>query len=307
MSAPRSLVLGGNGFLGSHVAEYLSDNGHAVTIFDRNASSGRRDDVKLTIGDISKLEDVQAAVEGSDYVFNFAAIADIGDALSRPVEAGAINIMGTLHALEASRQSGVKRFVQASSIYVFSRSGGIYRSTKLAAENLVETYQQHYGLDFTVLRFGSLYGRRADRNNSIRRMVREALTEGRITYHGDENAVREYVHVTDAARLTHEILAEEFRNQHVVLTGQERMRIIEVMTMIKEMLAPNLDVELRFQPAEGHYAMTPYNFSPSIGRKLASNSYVDMGQGILDCVNEAYGEIGDSTESTPFVDLSESS
>ncbi|WP_226893697.1 NAD-dependent epimerase/dehydratase family protein [Nisaea sediminum] len=296
MSKIKSVVLGGSGFLGSHVAEHLCLNDHAVTVFDRRAPETALPGLETVIGDITDLSALCDAVSDADYVFNFAAIADIGDALARPVDAASVNIMGTVNALEASRRAGIKRFVQASSVYVFSESGGIYRATKLASEKLVETYQEHYGLDFSILRYGSLYGRRADKNNSIRRMVRQALQEQQIVYRGSENAVREYIHVSDAARLTIEILSDAYRNQHVVMAGHERMPIRDVMTMIKEMLAPSLDVELKFETVEGHYVVTPFNFSPKVGRKLTSHHYVDIGQGILDCLNEAYGELHGGTE-----------
>ena len=89
-------------------------------------------------------------------------MADISEAIERPREAVEVNVIGTVNMLEAARAYGVGRFVFASSIYVYSNQGSFYRTTKQACENLVHDYHERFGLDFTVLRFGSLYGPRAD-------------------------------------------------------------------------------------------------------------------------------------------------
>ena len=77
-----------------------------------------------------------------------------------------------------------------------------------------------YGLDYTVLRYGTLYGPRSDHHNGLWRIVKHALETGKLSYGGSPEAMREYIHVEDAARASVAALGEEFRNQHVVLTGQ---------------------------------------------------------------------------------------
>ena len=118
-----------------------------------------------------------------------------------------------------------RRFVFASTIYVYSESGSFYRASKQAAERFIETYHERYDLDYSILRYGSLYGRRADARNGIYRMLHEALERHSITYHGSGEAIREYIHVEDAARMSVQVLAPEFANRHLILTGQERLRI----------------------------------------------------------------------------------
>ena len=158
----QACVIGGSGFLGSHVADQLSEAGYSVTIFDRLPSRWLRADQQMVVGDIRSLEQLQAAISGSQVVYNFAALADLNAALDRPLDTVHINVLGTVNALEAARAARVQRFVYASTVYVYSREGGFYRCSKQAAEHYVEEYQSAFGLDFTILRYGSLYGPRAD-------------------------------------------------------------------------------------------------------------------------------------------------
>ena len=298
------VVFGASGFLGSHVADALSAAGYKVRLFDRSPSPYLKSNQEMIIGDIMNLDQVIAAAKGTSIVYNFAAIADIDEANDKPIPTATINVLGNMHALEAARIAGARRFVFASSIYVYSESGSFYRASKQAAERFTETYHDRYGLDYSILRYGSLYGRRADKRNGIYRMLHEAVAHHSITYKGSGDAMREYIHVEDAARMSVQILAPEFANRHLILTGQERLRIKDVMTMISEILP--WPVELHFDEANAvhHYQITPYAFQPRIGRKLVLNEHVDLGQGILDCLREIHqnlhpgDENDDATPST---------
>ena len=290
------VVFGASGFLGSHVADALSAAGYRVRLFDRSPSPYLKSNQEMIIGDIMNLDQVIEAAKGASIVYNFAAIADIDEANDKPIPTATINVLGNMHALEAARIAGVRRFVFASSIYVYSESGSFYRASKQAAERFTETYHERYGLDYSILRYGSLYGRRSDKRNGIYRMLHEAVAHHSITYKGSGDAMREYIHVEDAARMSVQILAPEFANRHMILTGQERLRIKNVMTMISEILP--WPVELHFDEANAvhHYEITPYAFQPRVGRKLVLNEHVDLGQGILDCLREIHQDLHHSDE-----------
>ncbi|MBX9637634.1 UDP-glucose 4-epimerase [Nitrosomonas oligotropha] len=290
------VVFGASGFLGSHVADALSAAGYRVRLFDRSPSPYLKSNQEMIIGDIMNLDQVIEAAKGTSIVYNFAAIADIDEANDKPIPTATINVLGNMHALEAARIAGVRRFVFASSIYVYSESGSFYRASKQAAERFTETYHERYGLDYSILRYGSLYGRRSDKRNGIYRMLHEAVAHHSITYKGSGDAMREYIHVEDAARMSVQILAPEFANRHMILTGQERLRIKDVMTMISEILP--WPVELHFDEANAvhHYEITPYAFQPRVGRKLVLNEHVDLGQGILDCLREIHQDLHHSDE-----------
>ena len=212
------LVFGGSGFLGSHVADQLTLAGHDVRIFDRIASPWLRPEQKMIMGDLLDQTTLEEVIEGCEAVYNFAAIADLDEAFDKPLETARINVLGNVQILEACRKARVQRYVYASTVYVYSREGGFYRCSKQAAEQYVEEYQSRYGLDYTILRYGSLYGTRTDKRNGVWRIIERALKTGQVSYEGNSEAMREYIHVEDAARASVEALSDEFNNESVVLT-----------------------------------------------------------------------------------------
>ena len=290
-SCSKVVVFGGSGFLGSHVADTLVDAGYDVTVYDLKYSKYLRASQNIVVGDILDSDKVVKTVEGCDVVYNFAGIADIDDAARCPLDSVKFNILGNSIILDACRKANVKRFVFASSLYVYSKTGSFYRSTKQACELLIENYQEVFGLPYTILRYGSLYGQMGDDRNFVYRVIQQALTEGKIEREGDGEEIREYIHVLDAAKGSVDILSEEFENQHVILAGQQQMKIKDLLMMIKEMLDNKIKIEFLPANKNHHYEITPYSFAPKIGKRLLCKTYLDLGQGILDIVHSIYKDI----------------
>lgn len=287
----KAIVFGGSGFIGSHVADVLTEGGYEVTIFDIKESPYLSAKQKFIRGDIMDLASVEKAVAGNEVVYNFAGVTDINDAMMKPRETIITNIVGNTNILEASCKHKVKRFVFASSIYVYSDAGSFYRSSKQACELIIENYHKQYGLDFTILRYGSLYGPRSDDRNWIRSIIIQALTDKRIVRKGDGEELREYLHVYDVARLSVKILDEAYKNQYVMITGNQQTRTKDLLVMIKEILNNKINLEFVGPSDEGHYEITPYNFSPKLAKKIVDEHYIDLGQGILNMINEIYTEL----------------
>jgi UDP-glucose 4-epimerase len=287
----KVIVFGGSGFLGSHVADALTAVGHEVTIYDLRESEFLKPGQHMVIGDILDEPRVQLAMKGQEVLFNFAGLADIDEARIKPIETVKYNVLGNTILLEAARQENIKRFVYASTVYVYSDSGSFYRCSKCACELYIEAYQKQYGLDYTILRYGTLYGTRADLRNSIYRYLVEAMIEGKINYPGDGSEIREYINVLDAAQASAEILKDEFKNQQVIFTGHHPMKVSDLFTMIKEILKKDIAVNFvkpMSTDATNHYTITPYTFVPKLGRKYVKHYYVDMGQGLLLCMQEIF-------------------
>ena len=280
----RVCVIGGSGFLGSHVADALSAAGYQVRIYDRMASPWLQNGQEMITGDLLDVKSLNDAVAGCDAVYNFAALADLNEALDKPLETVRVNVLGNVQVLEACRQHKVKRFLYASTVYVYSREGGFYRCSKQAAEHYVEEYQRVYGLDYTILRYGSLYGARADKSNGLYRIVESALDTGTLRYVGSPDSLREYIHVEDAARASIAALGDDFRNESVVLTGQEPMRVLDLLEMLAEILGVKNAVEFIAGEQPGHYVRTPYAYQPKLGRKYVPPMHVDLGQGLLQMI-----------------------
>ena len=123
--------------------------------------------------------------------------------------------------------------IYTSSIYVNSSEGGLYRSSKKAAEDYIVEYNKIFGLNYTILRFGSLYGPRSDIKNGIYKFIYDAVNKNKIVFKGEPESLREFIYVEDAALSSLDILNKEFINQTITLTGQQLMKIKDLLLMIK--------------------------------------------------------------------------
>ena len=283
----KVVVIGGSGFIGSHVADHLSEAGYQVTIYDSNYSSWLSADQEMVVGDLLDEKKLNQTIIDAEFVYNFAAIADLNESLLNPQKTININILGNTNVMESCRLNNVKRFIFASSIYVNSREGGFYRCSKKASESYVKEYQRAFGLDYTILRYGSLYGPRSDESNGIFRVIKSALETGIVKYEGHKESMREYIHVMDAALSSIEILDDKYNNKSIVLTGHEPMRVIDVLKMLAEILGISEDnVEFVEGDYIGHYVRSPYSYQSEIVRKLIPPMHIDLGQGMLQLINE---------------------
>ena len=283
----KVVVMGGAGFVGSHVADILSERGYEVTIFDRVPSPWLRDDQKMVEGDVLNRAQVAKVVSGARYLYHFAGFADIGEAKERPFETVNLNVMGTTTAAQAAVEAGIERFIYASTMYVYSPFGSFYRASKQAAETIIEAYHEQVGLDYTLLRYGSLYGPRAQDWNGLRRYVKQVVQEGKLDYRGTGKERREYIHVRDAARLSVDVLDEQHKNQAITVTGHQVLNSNELINMVFEIAGIEKNFEfIKKDISLDHYEMTPYRFTPKQAKKLVPNEFIDIGQGILELVEE---------------------
>lgn len=289
----KVVVCGGSGFLGSYVADELTNRGYNVAIADVNESKYLKPNQNFIQVDISNLEKLKAIINGASIVYNFVAIANIEDAIYDPIKSMTINTMGNLNILEACREVGnIDRFVYASSAYASSKDGSFYGISKYSSEKLTQEYFIRYGLKYTIIRYGSLYGERASHNNYIYNLLCKAIKNGELHYKGDGEDLREYIHAADAARLSVDILEDSrFENDNIILTGIEKLKRIELLTMINEILQNKLEIKKIDERNFGHYKITPYTFHPTTAKKLVANPFIDIGQGLLECIQEIYKDL----------------
>ncbi len=281
----KVVVFGGSGFIGSYVVEQLLQKSYEVVVADLKHSAYIPEHIFFECDILNPAQIDQVIGEDTDVVFNLAGFASLDDSIANPIQSVNLNIIGNLNVLEAARKKNVKRFVYASSAYSVNKKGSFYGISKLASEKLVEEYQEKFGLNYTILRYGSVYSERAFHNNYIYNVVQSAIESGEINHHGDGEEIREYIHASDAAKLSIDIIeSDEFVNQHIILTGVERLKRKELFNMIKEILNKEIPIHLTDSGYHNHYKTTPYSFSPSLSRKMVANPFIDMGQGILKCI-----------------------
>ncbi len=214
------LVTGGAGFIGSHIVERLVGLGHEVRVLD-NFSTGKRENlssfeggIDVIEGDIRDVPSVERAVKGVEVVFHEAALASVPRSVADPASSNEVNVTGTLNLLVASRDSGVRRFVFASSSSVYGNSPELpkresmapspespYAASKLAAENYCRIFFSLYGLECVSLRYFNVFGPRQDPGSEYAAVVPlfvTALLEGRApTIYGDGEQSRDFTYVAN--------------------------------------------------------------------------------------------------------------
>lgn len=267
----RCLVTGGSGFLGSHVADELTKKGHNVTIYDKKKSLYLKKKQKFIKGDICDYNKLKNVVSNSQVVYNFAGLSDLNNAISQPILSVKLNVLATVQLMDLCSRFKVKRFIHASSVYAISKDGGFYRSSKKAAEEYVEEFKNIHNLKFTVLRFGSLYGSRSQKSNGLNKILAKALNENKIVYSGTRNSIRQYINVEDAARACVKILSKKFENKYVILTGNKKIKINNLLNFIKKIV--NVRTPIKYLKSknkfQGHYVSNPFTYKNKIGNRLS--------------------------------------
>lgn len=290
MSANNStkvVVFGGLGFLGQYLVAELEKRAYHVTVADLAVNAPYAHYIQC---DILNKEQVLAAIpEGAQVVYNLAGFANLDKAIEQPYATLNLNVLGNINVLDACVERKVKQFVYASSAYAMSNKGSFYGISKLTSEKIVEEYYKKFDLPFTILRYGSVYAEMDYENNYIFNLIKEAVKTRKINHGGDGEEVREYIHASDAAQLSVDVIeTKKFLNQHVILTGVERMKRKELFMLIKEILNDDIEIKLANDGYHNHYKYTPYSFDPAISKKLIANPHIDIGQGILECIRKAY-------------------
>ncbi|MAV65013.1 MAG: UDP-glucose 4-epimerase [Candidatus Marinimicrobia bacterium] len=283
----KVLVFGGCGFLGHYLVNELLNRDYEVTVADIHENEKLDSNITYITCDINSKESVENAFKNKqfDFVYNLAGFANLDVAIQYPIETIKLNVIGNMYILEQCVKNNISRFVYASSAYAMSNKGSFYGISKLASEKIVEEYLKKYSLSFTILRYGSVYSDRPYDNNYIYNLIKTAVLEGEINHNGDGNELREYIHAEDASKLSVDVIeSEAYKNLHVILTGNERMKRSDLFNMIKEILNGKVDINYREDGYHNHYNFTPYSFEPSVSRKLSANPHIDMGQGLLKCI-----------------------
>ncbi len=191
----KALVTGGAGFIGSHLAARLLRDGHEVRILD-NFSTGSRanfavlgDEVEVVEGDIQSYERVHNAVRECEVVFHEAALPSVPRSIQDPLTSNAVNVIGTLNILLASRDSGVRRVVFASSSSIYGADRTLpkqedsaprpiapYAVAKLAAEGYCCSFSRVYTLETVALRYFNVFGPRQDPLSAYAAVIPKFIT-----------------------------------------------------------------------------------------------------------------------------------
>ena len=285
-------VIGGSGFIGSHVVDKLVDAGHEVHVFD--IMKPVRDDVRHIYIDITDLGRTCVALSGGyDVVYLLAAMADVNDVYRSPVEAGEVNIMAVANVLEAARRSSIGRVILASTVWVYEMAEGevvdedspvvplktkhVYTASKLGGELYCHAYQKLYGQNFTILRYGIPYGPRARGDTVIALFVKKALKGEPLTIMGDGSQYRNFIYVEDLAEGNVAALKEVAVNQTYNLDGCRSVTIKETAETVRKLIG---EVAIEYQEARaGDYSGATVSIEKA-KKELAWEPKVELEEGI---------------------------
>ncbi len=216
----KTLITGGAGFIGSHIATALAERGDAVRVLD-NLDTGRRENlahlagkVELIEGDVTDPRAVADAVKGVEVIFHQAALASVPRSVAAPLDTNAVCVTGTVNVLDAARKAGVRRVVYAGSSSAYgndptpSKSEAIvpapispYAAAKLAAEGYCRAFTETYGLETVTIRYFNVFGPRQDPDSEysavIPIFVSLMLKGKRPTVYGDGLQSRDFTYVSD--------------------------------------------------------------------------------------------------------------
>ncbi|MEM7035316.1 MAG: SDR family oxidoreductase [Chloroflexota bacterium] len=218
-----SLVIGGAGFIGSHIVDALLARGDQVRVFD-NLSSGNPKNLTAVIDQIDFVEGnildeaaVVKAMTGVDFVFHLAAMVSVPESMKQPVEAELINTVGTLNVLQAAQRAKVKRLVLSSTCAVYGDEPTLpktelmapqpqspYAISKLAAESYCNLFTQSFSLETVVLRYFNVFGPRQDPSSVYSGVISifvDKMMHGLPLFiFGDGQQTRDFVFVKDIVR-----------------------------------------------------------------------------------------------------------
>lgn len=252
------LVTGGAGFIGSHITERLTRDGHAVRVLD-NFSSGKpsnlesfKDEVEVINGDIRDAKTVADAMADVHIVFHEAALGSVPRSVADPVTTHEVNITGTLNVLLAARDAGVRRLVYASSSSVYGDTEELpkheqmmprplspYALSKLAGEHYISIFNRVYGFEAVSLRYFNIFGPRQDPESEYAAVIPKfvtALIEGRApVIFGDGHQSRDFTYVenvVEANLLASE--AEGVAGQAFNVACGGRYSLLELLDRLKQ-------------------------------------------------------------------------
>ena len=262
----KYLVTGGAGFIGSHIAETLLEQGNSVRILD-NFSTGKRENIetltrrfsgeKLEImeGDIRDASCVGEAVRDVEILFHEAAFVSVPQSMKEPQACFDINLTGTSLLFDAARRAGVRRAVVASSAAVYGESEALplaeetplqpkspYAVSKRVNEMYAELFTNSFGFDVVALRYFNVYGPRQRPDSmyaaAVPIFVRRLLDGKPITVYGDGGQTRDLINIRDVVR------ANLIASEHPLAAG----KVFNVCTGVETRLLDLLEVLLDLFP-----------------------------------------------------------
>ena len=302
------LVLGGSGFIGSHVVDCLLSYNFKVINIDLNSRCLNNSNYFESVLDVldpnsnvlfvDVLKTYKPAI-----IFNLISTMSIKKCNDCASQAVKNNILSNISILETIKihnhlyhTSKVDLFVYASSVYAGNNKSGVYGITKRASEDFIKYYCGNCDLNYLLLRYGTVYGPRSTEENTIHKIIVAALKTKRISLYGTGEETREYVNVKDAANMSVSLIkqslendrylfdAYKISNQSYFIGVSNSIKASSLASLLKDILGPEYSIEFRDEKSVGHYNITPYQYE-NVPIKYNCDFERDLGAGLLETIN----------------------
>jgi UDP-glucose 4-epimerase len=264
----KAVVIGANGFIGSHLVDALATAGHEVTAFDRFSSTVptfSATSPKIMVGEFLSRSDLEEAVAGQDYVFHFLSTTTPATAESDPTLDIRTNLAQTVELLESSVEAGIQRF------YFSSTGGAIYGPQgksdysetdralpispygigKLTIEHYLDYFRTKHGLNSTSFRVSNPYGTRQKPNRKqglIPIALRQIVLGSAVVRLGDGSMVRDYVYVEDLVRMIIPFVGTSTRYDLYNLGSGKGYSVNEVIDSLRRVTGIDFPIESHPRP-----------------------------------------------------------
>ena len=260
----KCVVLGGGGFIGSHLNEALLASGHEVTIFDRPAAPyleyARERGAIIITGDFFNPEDTRRAIAGCDVVYHLVSGTVPQTSNDNPRYDVEANVLGTLQLLDELRKARIQKIVYASSggtVYGIPQEIPIkeshpteptssYGICKLTIEKYLYLYRTLYGLNYRILRPANAYGERqfvTETQGVISAFLDKAVHGGKITVWGDGSIMRDFIYAGDLARAFLSAAAYEGEERIFNIGSGQGHSLNDIFAAIENIVQHPLQVE----------------------------------------------------------------
>jgi len=259
----KCLVLGGGGFLGSHLCDALLSDGHKVRIFDRPnlrryRSFKDHELVEWVDGDFVNPYHIEEAVSGCDVIYHLVSTTLPRSSNENPAYDVETNVAGTLRLLESARTNGIRKVIFASSggtVYGVPHTIPIQEShstdpicsygiAKLAIEKYLALYKHLYGLDYCVLRLANPYGERqriSTAQGAVIVFLHRALRNEAIEIWGDGSVVRDYFYISDAVSALVKAMAYDGEPRIFNIGSGSGLSLNDILTAIEQLLGHHVN------------------------------------------------------------------
>ena len=295
---PRSLVIGGNGFLGSHLVDELAALGHEVTAFDRfsaDSTSYAATGVRRIVGDFLNRADVADAVAGQDNVWHFLSTTTPASAENDPELDVRTNVTASIALFELAARAGVEKLYFASTggaIYgdqphasiaeeVLPQPISPYAIGKLAIEGYLRYFERKQGLQSVSFRISNPYGprQRSNKKQGVIPIFLQRVADGLpLTVFGDGSMVRDFIYVEDAARRMASVAGKPTAHSLYNIGSGNGTSVSAVIDVVREVTGRDVSIESHPQPST--FVVHSVLDSSRFDSEFDSAAILPLGEGI---------------------------